>query len=287
MTISIIGCGWLGLPLGETLTSAGHDVRGSTTSPEKRSALSDAGIEPHLLRLTPEMEADEAAVEALFGADVLFLNVPPSRGTDDLTAYHSAQIRAVQEQAAAGSVEWIVFASSTGVYPALDRVVTEADQPPGAFDALPGERHRASGEAILAVEQQLTDDDRFDTTVVRFGGLYGGDRHPARYLAGRTSVSRPDAPVNLIHRDDCIGIVRAILDADRSDAREEVRGEVFNAVSDAHPSRRAVYTSVAEALGLEPPQFDDGEETGDKTVSNQRLHDVLGYTFIHPSPLPA
>lgn len=267
----------MGRPLGAALAEDGWTVRGSTTTPEKVDALRRDGVEPFVLRLDPDLHVDDGDASRFFASDVLFLNVPPPRGVDDRRAHHLRQIDAVRSAAASGGVGWIVFASSTGVYPDVDRVVAEDDLPPGAPDALPGERRRATGEILLAAEARLKDDPAFDTTVLRFGGLYGGDRHPARYLAGRTGVSRPEAPVNLIHRDDCVGIVRAVL-------AQDARGAVFNAVSRAHPTRRALYVRAAEAMGLTPPTFDD-DPSGGKTVSSDAVVSRLGYTFHHPDPM--
>jgi nucleoside-diphosphate-sugar epimerase len=208
---------------------------------------------------------------------VLVLNVPPPRGAEDVLERHRRQIDAVRAAATEGGVDWILFASSTGVYPNVERTVTEADQPPGQPEALPGAR-RSTGRAVLAAEARLMDDPAFATTVVRFGGLYGDDRHPGRFLAGRTNVGRPQAPVNLIHRDDCVALLLALL-------AQDVRDEVFNACADAHPTRQAVYTRAAEVLGLDPPTFDASDTTTGKVVSNQKVKATTGYQFRHPDPL--
>jgi UDP-glucose 6-dehydrogenase len=50
MKISIVGCGWLGLPLGAKLVKNGHRVFGSTTSEEKIEEIKAAGIAPYLLK---------------------------------------------------------------------------------------------------------------------------------------------------------------------------------------------------------------------------------------------
>jgi nucleoside-diphosphate-sugar epimerase len=208
---------------------------------------------------------------------VLVLNVPPPRGADDVRSVHRRQIEAVRDAAGEGAVDWVLFASSTGVYPNVEHTVTEADCPPGQPDALPGPR-RATGEALLEVEALLRDAPGLDTTIVRLGGLYGDDRNPGRFLAGRTGVGRPDGPVNLIHKDDAVGVFATLL-------AQEVRGEVFNACADEHPARRLFYTRAAEALGLEPPTFDDTDTTTGKRVSNEKLRRRCGYTFRHPDPL--
>ncbi len=272
--VSILGCGWLGRPLGAHLVEQGLEVCGSTTTPEKREALREDGIDPVLLRLDPDLSGDPGA---LFASPILVLNIPPPRSEDDVTAVHRQQVRAVLEAARAGAVEWILFASSTGVYPNVERTVSETDCPPGQPDALPGPRRR-TGEALLNVEGLLMEAPAVDVTIVRLGGLYGGDRHPGRFLAGRSDVARPNAPVNLIHRDDAVGVFATLL-------AQNIRGEVFNACADEHPTRRALYTRAAEALGLEPPTFDRDDPTTGKRVSNQRLKDRCGYTFTHPDPL--
>jgi len=255
-----------------------HDAReargGSTTTPEKRESLRQDGIDPVFLRLAPTLSGDPGA---LFESPVLVLNIPPPRTADDVTATHRQQITAVLDAASDGAVEWILFASSTGVYPNVERTVTEADCPPGQPDALPGPRRR-TGEALLEVEGLLMETPDVDATIVRLGGLYGGDRHPGRFLAGRSDVARPRAPVNLIHREDAVGVFATIL-------AQEVRGEVFNACADEHPTRQALYTRAAEHLGLAPPTFDLDDATTGKRVSNQRLKDRCGYAFQHPDPL--
>ncbi len=273
--VSILGCGWLGRPLARHLVGRGVSVRGSTTTPEKVEALRRDGIDPYRLVLDPDVSGEDVA--SFFASSVLVLNVPPPRSAEDVFEQHRRQIEAVLETASEGAVEWILFASSTGVYPKVERTVTEADQPPGQPDALPG-RRRSTGRAVLAAEAQLMNDPAVAGTVVRLGGLYGDNRHPGRFLAGRTNVSRPEAPVNLIHREDCVGVLSTLLEQD-------VRGEVFNACADAHPTRRAVYTQAAKVLGLEPPTFDDADSTTGKIVDNRKLKTQCGYRFLHPDPL--
>jgi len=273
--VSILGCGWLGHPLGRTLVERGVTVRGSTTTPSKQSALRDDGIEPVVLRLDPDLGGDDPG--AVFESPVLVLNVPPPRARDDVRAVHRRQIEAVRDAALDGAVKWVLLASSTGVYPTVEQTVTEADQPPGRPDALPGPR-RPTGEALLEVEAMLMDTPDLDTTVVRLGGLYGADRNPGRFLAGRTDVGTPEAPVNLIHRDDAVGVFAFLLD-------QNVRGEIVNACADEHPSRRTFYVRAAEAAGLEPPTFDATDSRSGTLVSNRKLTSRLGYSFRHPDPL--
>jgi len=268
-TISILGCGWLGLPLGRHLVKNGYRVKGATTTPDKLETIEEAGVEPYMIKLDPDPVGDP---EDFFESDIIFVNVPPPRGRDDAAAFHQRQMEVV---GAAITADWVLFASSTGVYPDADRAVHEDDLPPGGPTTYDGPR-RGTGEILETIEGMWWTHE-VAATILRFGGLYGPDRHPGRFLAGRTGLSRPSAPVNLIHLDDCIGIVASVLD-------QNVRDQVFNAVADRHPSRRETYIRAARSLGLEPPEFDMDDTRGGKKIRNDRVHSVLGYTFDHPDP---
>lgn len=264
MDISILGCGWLGLPLAQHLITRGHTVKGSTTSPEKMSLLKQNDIDPFLIRLTPQPENPESHLP-FWNSDVLVLNIPPGRKRENVIDFHTSQIRSVTKAVAGSTIKFVVFVSSTSVYPERSGVVTEND-------AVPGKAKRRSGNALLKAEQLLFSHTEFETTVVRFGGLIGPDRHPAKYLAGRRNLKRGNAPVNLIHRNDCIEIISRIIE-------NEVTGEVFNAVNDNHQSREEYYIDAAQELGLEPPQFKKDENKNYKIVNNQKLKSFLSYQF--------
>lgn len=264
MKISILGCGWLGFPLAQHLIDEGHHVKGSTTTPERLEQLEKEDIEPFLLKLTPKLENFEQ-VQSFWDSDVLVLNVPPGRKRDNVIDFHTKQIRSVNKAVTDSSIQFVVFVSSTSVYSKHPGVVTEDD-------VVPGKAKRNSGNALLEAESILSKNSSFDTTVVRFGGLIGYDRHPVKYLAGKKKLSRANAPVNLIHRDDCIHIITRIIE-------DNVTGEVLNAVQDNHPTRKEYYTKAAQAHDMEPPKFKKDENTSYKVVSNKKLKSVLNYEF--------
>jgi nucleoside-diphosphate-sugar epimerase len=266
--ISILGCGWLGLPLGQHLVQQGYRVKGSTTTPEKLDTFAEAGIEPYLLALNPGMSGRD--VNDFFQADVLFLNIPPGRKRPDVESFLGDQIEATLLELHYGSVGLVVFASSTSVYEDMNSVVVE-------LDAGKPRPWSLSGRALLDAERRLQADTHFDTTVLRLAGLYGHGRHPGRFLAGRTGLDNGGAPVNLVHRDDVIAIATQIID-------DDVRGHVFNVCADEHPTRKALYQQAARQLGLEVPTFASDEATSYKIVSNERVKTHLGYTFLYPDP---
>lgn len=269
MKTSILGCGWLGEPLAESLLEKKYRVKGSTTTESKIPQLSKKGIEAHLLKLNPELQCNDC--DSFWESDVLVLNIPPGRGKDDIIEYHSAQIQSIIDRLKSSEINRLVFISSTSVYPKLSGVVKETD-------AVEGKAGRASGNALLRAESMLMKEEGFSTTVLRFGGLYGYDRHPAKYMAGKTNVDRGKAPVNLIHRDDCIHIIEQIIE-------DEIKDEIFNAVSDGHPPRKMYYSTVAKEMGLVAPTFKKDTDKNYKVVSNRKLKQTLNYRFKYPNPM--
>lgn len=74
--ISILGCGWLGLPLAKSLLQNGFLIKGSTTSLEKISLLESEGITPFLVRLE-EQQISASVVDFLADSKILIINIPP------------------------------------------------------------------------------------------------------------------------------------------------------------------------------------------------------------------
>ncbi|WP_165822016.1 NAD(P)H-binding protein [Hymenobacter edaphi] len=267
-SIAVLGCGWLGLPLARALAGVGHAVAGSTTTADKRPALAAAGIRPHLLRLGPETTAADLA-PLLAGAAVLVSSVPPSRAAANRSAY-AAALQPVAAALADSSVRHVVFVSSTGVYPDEPRPMTEAD----AVASAEAENHLLRAEAVFRQPGQ-----GWQTTVLRLGGLMGPGRAPGRFLAGRTDLPQPAAPVNLLHLDDAVGVIRAVIE-------QGVWGRTLNVCAAGHPPRQQFYQAAAAQLGLPAPQFRP-DETGGKLIRTAQLRGAVAYGFRYDDPLAA
>ena len=117
MKISILGCGWLGFSLAQSLEKQGHKVKGSTTRLEKLSELRQAGIEPLWLQLTPEPKG--IGWDYLLDCDVLIVNIPPRLERAGIE-FHPAQIRNLVNLIKDSSVQQVIYVSSTSVYPDLN-----------------------------------------------------------------------------------------------------------------------------------------------------------------------
>lgn len=266
-SLSILGCGWLGLPLGKRMKSEGYEVKGATTQETKRLLLEDSGIEPFLIKCSPNVAGER--LNQFFNSKILFLTIPFKRDLKDPFFYYD-QIQSVISSVESSSINFIIFTSSTAVYPSDSEVVSESDQ------IIPD---NPRSEVLLKIEQSLMENKKFDSTIIRFAGLYGGTRQLGQYL---NTVRTPDrnglSPVNLIHLDDCIEIVYKIIN-------NNIKGEIFNAVSDEHPTRQELYTRKALELGLVPPVFHRESHETRKIVDNKKLKRALKYQFIHPDPL--
>lgn len=269
MKISVLGCGWLGFPLAQSLLDEGYAVNGSTTTKEKTTILKQAGIDPWLIKLPDG--ADDQKNDPFWDCDLLFFNLPPKRGDKDAQENYLKSVRTVIEKVKKHNISWIIFASSTSVYPDRAGITEETD-------TKPGNASRPSGETILEAER-LIQTGGVDWTILRFGGLYGYGRHPVKYLSGRNGLSGASRPVNLVHQVDCVRAVSEVI-------RQKKRNTVYNVVSDGHPPRKEFYESAARHFGLEEPEFSDAESTeGGKVISNQKLKEELLFTFSYPNPM--
>lgn len=263
MDIAILGCGWLGLPLGKKLLEAGHVVQGSTTRLEKMANLREQGITPYQIKLFSEgVQGDLEAF--LSNVEMLIIDIPPGLRKDP-DADFSEKIGRLKGYLEKSPVQKVIFISSTSVYE--DRadfpVYTEEDEPNGI-----GENARQ----LIAAEEILKSSGKFSTTVIRFGGLIGPGRHPVKFLSQKKDNKNAVSPVNLIHLEDCIGIIAAVTE-------RGVWGETFNAVFPDHPPKEIYYTRVAEEKNLIIPEFNLREPAVGKVVNSIRLREILGYTF--------
>lgn len=262
--ISILGCGWLGLPLAKALVQNRFNVKGSTTSIAKKSILQSVGIEPFIIQLEEE-KISESVADFLANSQILIVNIPPKlRGgsTENFVSKIATLVPFIEKS----TIEKVLFVSSTSVYGENNELVTEET---------PLNPDSEGGRQLAIVEKLLQKNTYFETTILRFGGLIGEDRNPVRFLSGRENIENPDAPINLIHQDDCIGIIEKII------ALNSWK-ETYNAVAPFHPTRKEYYTQKAADLNLALPKFAALNTIVGKTILSEKLPQFLQYSFIKP-----
>lgn len=266
-TIGIIGCGWLGLPLAKSLIQDGHKVHGSTTNADKLNLLKKEGIKPFIIILGEDAVTGRIE-EFLDRVDILILNIPPG-----LRGKHKEnfvlKMNLLHTEIQKSKVKKIVFVSSTSVYGAVEGEVTEETLPMPVTE---------SGRQLLEAEKIFKNDKTIQTTILRFGGLIGPDRHPIDKLSGKKGLSNGNDPINLIHLDDCIHLIKTILE-------NNWWGQIFNGVYPDHPTKKDYYYDMADKKMLPRPQYMSGmtRKKGKTIISrNFLINDVQFYTGIKP-----
>lgn len=260
--ISILGCGWLGLPLAQSFIAEGIKVKGSTTRQQKFDVLYANKIEPYLIRLA-DMRFHSLPDDFLSGK-LLIINVPPSR---DFTAVddYLKSLKLLSEYIENSAIENLIFVSSTSVYSPAAENIDES----GAID------ESGNGQKLFLAEQIFRTNKHFNTTVIRMAGLFGPNRHPGRFFAGKASVANGLAPVNLIHLDDCVAIIKKVVAL-------EYWNQTINACAPHHPGRKEFYTEAVKLYGGAVPEFVE-ENRQSKIISSAKLCKDLDYQFIHPN----
>ncbi|WP_318312207.1 SDR family oxidoreductase [Flagellimonas crocea] len=235
--IGVLGCGWLGFPLAKKLIEKEYDVVGTTTSSDKLKILEDVGIVPFEIRLS-ETGIQGDIQGFLSKVDILIINVPPKlRGNSKENFVEKMKL--LDLEITKNKVSHILFVSSTAVYGDSEGEVSEES---------PNRPVTESGRQLVACENLFLDNKDYHTTIVRFGGLIGPDRHPVTMLSGREHLENGNDPVNLIHLDDCIHMILTILE-------EGYWGQIFNGVYPHHPKKQVYYFEEAQKRGLPAPQY--------------------------------
>lgn len=252
--IGIIGLGWLGDPLGQRLKELGYLVKGTTTDLDKKAQLIKKGLDAFILRVTEKGITGDT--DKFFkDLEILVLNIPPKIKEDNGAAYPK-MIQHIAHHATALGIPKLLFVSSTSVYGSFQGEVDESTLP------LPDTK---SGKSILQAETTLLSIQSLKTTLIRFGGLIGAERHPIYALSGRKNLKNGEEYVNLIHQEDCIGMIHFII-------KNDLWGEVFNGVYPHHPKKADYYPKIAGQLGISPPAYDTNEE-----VKNLKIVRSLNY----------
>lgn len=243
--ISILGCGWLGLPLAISLISDNFNLKGSTRSPKKNTVLAQHGISPFCIDISNK----EHTLSDFLNSKTLICALP----TKDIEAYKRL-ISSVEKS----TIENVLFISATSVYAPHPNPITE--------------EFPTTNSDLAIIEQLFLKNQKFNTTILRFGGLIGPDRNPGNFFKKGRMIKAPNSPVNLIHRDDCIRIIHQII-------QQNCWNTVLNACTDTHPSKREFYGKMTSMTHQAPAQFEDDSESPIKIISNKKIKEKLHYSF--------
>ncbi|HEV2691431.1 MAG TPA: SDR family oxidoreductase [Verrucomicrobiae bacterium] len=276
MHVLIVGCGYVGLPLGIELVRLGHDVSGLRRSLAAETELKRAGIRP--------LHADITLPETLTALPRDFdwvVNCTASGGgdADNYRKIYLEGNRNLLAWLAAMPPKKFVYTSSTSVYAQNDgSVVTEAS---------PAQPEASTSHILVETENFLLSEAQkhFPAIILRVAGIYGPARGHAfkQYLRGEARIEGEGARwLNMIHRDDVIGAIIAALG-------HGMPGEIYNAADDEPVTQLRFFEWLAAKLEkpLPPRVAGDAEVwrkrgVTNKRVSNAKLRAELKYEFKFP-----
>ena len=277
MRVLIIGCGYVGLPLGVELLRQGHAVTGLRRSAEGAAGLQRAGLQPLSADIT--RRGDLAKLPLPY--DWIVNTVSSGKGAaEEYQEVYFEGTRNLLEWLAPAPPRKFVYTSSTSVYGQTDgSQVSETS---------PAEPATPTGRILLAAEKLLLDAARarqFPAVILRLAGIYGPGRghYFLQYLKGEAGISgRGEQCLNLIHRDDVIGAIITVLQSGRA-------GEIYNVVDDEPVPQIHFFRWLSETLGRGMPPFVPEAAAAakrgatNKKARNRKLRMELGYALRYPT----
>jgi nucleoside-diphosphate-sugar epimerase len=278
MRVLIVGCGYVGLPLGARLAREGHEVFGLRRNPAAEPELRAAGINPLFADITHPTE-----LKKLPGGFDWVVHCVAAGG--DLENY-----RQIYFDGTTRLLDWLakdpprkfVYTSSTSVYGQNDGSWVD--------ETSPAEPVAETAQILVATENLLlrsakADAGRsgFPAIILRVAGIYGPERGHGlkQFLRGLARIEGEGSRfLNMIHRDDVGGCILAALQAGRP-------GQIYNAADNEPATQLHFYQWLAAELEKEMPPAEP--ESGshrrgvtNKRVSNAKLRAELGYSFQFP-----
>ena len=248
--IAVIGCGWLGLPVAQKLVAQNYTVYGTTTTPEKLDSLQSLGITPQLVDLNNE----GTDLSFLSKVDTVFISFPPRlrAGNDN----YLPQLHFLRTQLQKYTISKVVFISSTSVYPSE-----------GVFDENTAYTTNSEKQDVLLSAENIFSGN-FPTTVIRMGGLFGGNRKPHNFIKNASQLET-DVETNLIHQTDAVDLSTTALKSDFSG--------IINGVHPHHPSKFEFYE---QCYHLEEKDFHFPRPTKTSTrIINSQNTNEIGFSF--------
>jgi len=275
--VLIVGCGFVGLPLGRTLARRGHVVFGLRRTPAAAEEMTAAGIRPLMGDITEPASLTRLPTDWDW---VINCAASGGGGAAEYRRLYYDGTRCLLEWLNVGRVERYIYTSSTGVYGQDDGSVvseTSATQPASV-----------TAQILVQTEQVLLTAAReqgFPAVILRLSGIYGGGRGYwlRQILSGEARLEGDGERIlNMIHREDVVEGIAAALERGQS-------GEIYNVTDDEPVAQRVLFEWLSRRLGR--PILASGSSATQsqrraatsKAVSNRRLRVDLGVRLAYPT----
>jgi nucleoside-diphosphate-sugar epimerase len=284
MRVLIVGCGYVGVPLGAELVRLGHEVFGLRRNPAAENELKAAGIQP----LIGDVTKPETLAKLPRDFDWVVNCVAAGGDAENYRQIYLEGAKNLIEWLAPNPPKKFVYTSSTSVYGQNDGSQVK--------ESSPTEPLAETSKILVETEKVLLEassgsrgrspHQNFPAVILRVAGIYGPDRgHWFKQFMADVAHIEGDGLrcLNMIHRDDLVGCIIAALKNGRA-------GEIYNAVDDEPVSQLHFFQWLAQAVDKPlPPSVpenpDDNRKRGvtNKRVSNRKLKMELGYRFKYPT----
>ncbi|MCS6914617.1 MAG: NAD-dependent epimerase/dehydratase family protein [Myxococcales bacterium] len=280
----ILGCGYVGTRLAQSLLRDGHFVRACARRVALLEPLQRLGADIHYLDASRPRQFISALRALPQPAPVVVYSIP---GVPELPAGEA--VRRAANAALQANARAFIYLGTTGVY-GFDQTDNERwvdeDTPVDLHD--PEMTSRLTDEAVLATVKMAG----LRTIVLRLSAIYGPPLWPGQSGRGvRQRLRRGDYRLwdgghyyfSRIHVDDLVAIIRAA-------ALRAPAGAVY-VVGDDHPCPQAEYARwLASHLGLpEPPTASSlspeapRQYIRGRRIRNERMKRELGIKLLYPS----
>jgi nucleoside-diphosphate-sugar epimerase len=276
MRVLIVGCGYVGQPLGAELVRQGHVVFGL-----RRTATSAADLEAVGITLLSADITQRNALESL-PADFDWVVNCTASGGGDLEDYRQIYVegnRNLLQWLSLSPVKKFVYTGSTSVYGQNDGSLVTENSPTTPVAETSG--------VLLEAENLLLDAAAkgFPAVILRLAGIYGPNRGHwfKQFLRGEAKIEGDGSRyLNMIHRTDAVHAIIAALERGSP-------GQIYNVVDNEPVQQLEFFRWLAGELGRPLPPTVPADASAwrrrgvtNKRVSNARLVNELGFHYQFP-----
>jgi len=277
MRVLIAGCGYVGIPLGNQLSRAGHQVFGLRRSAAASAELALAGINP----VRGDLSAP-ATLKTLPAPFDWVINCAASGGgsAEDYQRLYVEGNANLAARLSSSPPSRFIYTSSTGVYGQDDGSTVD--------ETSATEPATAAGRVLVEAERSLRELHRrtgWPVVVLRLAGIYGPGRGYwlKQFVSGNARIQDGGQRVlNMIHRDDVVRAVLCVLSRGQA-------GDTYNVVDSEPVTQLELFQWLAGRLNQPlplPAETRAGKRTRgatNKRVSNRKLRTELGWDLSFPT----
>ncbi len=244
----IIGYGWLGKALAETLKNKQASVWATSSDNQKLNDIKTAGFSALRLEKNRGILSWAEDELPLLHFDAVIVTLPPFEGALDSLSNLLQSLH----------VKSIVFTSSTGVYKDASTLVNESSSI--------NEDH-----LVFQMEERIRSLQPLNYTVLRLSGHIGPNRHPVRFfLRHGRDIPNGQAPINLIHQKDIIASILVTMN-------ESQGNSVYNVCWPEHPTKENYYGAISLKLGGKKLVFLKGNQG--KIIEGSKITNETNFNY--------